>query len=208
MINDLSRRRFLAHTGMGVSAAWVAVHWPQMVSAAEHAWQAAQSAGVYKFEFFTPEEALEVEALASRIIPTDDTPGAREAGVIYFIDRALVTFADGDQKKYREGIPELQSDFRKKYLEIAKFSAAANEQQDEYLRDFEAAQKKEAARRRSGKPPEQHFLDTVRIRGTGCWRERNAARRDHSGGRSDPCSAGSELCARSLPARSARRHRS
>lgn len=163
MINELSRRRFLAHAGLGVSAAWVAAHWPQMVSAAEHARQAAQSAGAYKFEFFTPEEAAEVDAVAARIIPTDESPGAREAGVIYFIDRALVTFADGDQKKYRDGLPQLQTDFRKKYPGIAKFSAATNEQQDEYLRDFEAAQKKEAARRRRGNPAEQPFLETVRI---------------------------------------------
>ena len=66
-----------------------------MLAAATHARQAAaQSTGAYKFEFFTPEEAAEVEAIAARIIPTDETPGAREAGVIYFIDRALVTFAE------------------------------------------------------------------------------------------------------------------
>ena len=72
-----------------------------MPAAANPARQAAaQSTGAYKFDFFTPEEAVEVEAIAARIIPTDDTPGAREAGVIYFIDRSLVTFASGDQQKY------------------------------------------------------------------------------------------------------------
>ena len=38
---------------------------------------------------FTAEQAAEVEAIASRIIPTDDTPGAKEAGVVYFIDHAI-----------------------------------------------------------------------------------------------------------------------
>ena len=35
--------------------------------------------------------AAEIEAIAARIIPSDATPGAREAGVVYFIDRALST---------------------------------------------------------------------------------------------------------------------
>ena len=99
-MNEFSRRRFLSHAGRGITAVWAAAHWPQMLAAATHARQAAaQSPGAYKFEFFTPEQAVEVEAIAARIIPTDDTPGAREAGVIYFIDRALVTFASGDQQK-------------------------------------------------------------------------------------------------------------
>src|SRR5437763_17129152 len=36
---------------------------------------------------FTPTQATEIDAISSRIIPTDDAPGAREAGVLHFIDR-------------------------------------------------------------------------------------------------------------------------
>jgi gluconate 2-dehydrogenase gamma chain len=40
--------------------------------------------------FFTPSQRLIVEAVAETMIPTDATgPGAKEAGVIYFIDRQL-----------------------------------------------------------------------------------------------------------------------
>src|ERR1700736_6601624 len=109
MINELSRRRFLSQAGIGVSAAWVSAHWSEMLSAATHARQAMQSGAAYKFEFFTPAEATEIDALSARIIPTDDTPGAREAGVVYFIDRALTTFAKGDRKLYTEGMAELQA---------------------------------------------------------------------------------------------------
>ena len=56
-----------------------------------------------KFGFFTPEQALEVEAMAAQIIPTDETPGAREARVINFIDRALTTFAKNNQASLHEG---------------------------------------------------------------------------------------------------------
>jgi gluconate 2-dehydrogenase gamma chain len=39
--------------------------------------------------FFDPHQRATVEAAMARIIPTDDTPGAREAGTIDFLDRYL-----------------------------------------------------------------------------------------------------------------------
>ena len=163
MMNEFSRRRFLSQAGRGITAAWATAHWPQMLAAATHARQAAaQSQGAHKFEFFTPEEAVEVEAIAARIIPTDDTPGAREAGVIYFIDRALVTFASGDQQKYREGLPELQSALHEKFPGVEKFSAATVEQQDELLQAMDATQPIKVARRRN-LASAQTFFEAVRI---------------------------------------------
>ena len=162
MINELSRRGFLSQAGIAVSAAWVSANWPEMVSAAAHARQAVQSATAYKFEFFTPAEATEIDALSARIIPTDDTPGAREAGVLYFIDRALVTFGSGDQQKYREGLVELQSAVLEKFPGVEKFSALAPEQQDALLHAIEASQNEKPTRRRrlnSG----QSFLEALRV---------------------------------------------
>src|SRR5712664_3590683 len=112
MIENLSRRDFLSRGSAAVSAVWLSAHWPAMVTAAEHAHQAAKSTTPPKFQFFTPEEAAEIDAVTARIIPSDETPGAREAGVVYFIDRALTTFAVGDQNAYREGLPELQARVR------------------------------------------------------------------------------------------------
>jgi gluconate 2-dehydrogenase gamma chain len=161
MISELSRRRFLSQAGIGVSTAWVSAHWPEMVSAATHAHQAVQSGTAYKFEFFTPSEATEIDALSARIIPTDDTPGAREAGVLYFIDRALVTFASGDQQKYRDGLPELQSQVRERFPGVEKFSAATVEQQDELLRAIEPQDEKAPPRRRVNSV--QTFLEALRV---------------------------------------------
>ena len=49
--------------------------------------------------------AAEIETLAAQIIPAgDDGPGAKEAGVIYFIDRALATFDEDKRGLYREGL--------------------------------------------------------------------------------------------------------
>jgi gluconate 2-dehydrogenase gamma chain len=158
---DLSRRTFLLRTGTGLSVAWLSANWPALVSAAEHAHQAAKSAAPAKFEFFTAEQAAEVDAISSRIIPSNDTPGAHEAGVVYFIDRCLETFDQDDQKTYREGLPELQERVREMFPTIAKFSAATPEQQDEILHSFDenAAGSRRPFRSRPGA---HNFFDTLR----------------------------------------------
>jgi gluconate 2-dehydrogenase gamma chain len=52
--------------------------------------------------------AAEIATLASEIIPSDDGPGAAEAGVIYFIDRALATFDVDKREDYRTGMAAVQ----------------------------------------------------------------------------------------------------
>src|SRR5712672_2894869 len=136
MITDLSRRNFLTRAGGAVSAAWISAHWPAIVAAAEHAHRAAKSASPAKFQFFSPEQAVEIDAIAARIIPSVETPCAREAGVVYCIDRALTTFASDDQKTYREGIPSLQARLREIFPAAEKFSSATPEQQDKILHSF------------------------------------------------------------------------
>src|SRR5215469_2744684 len=86
LITEFDRRKFLFRGVAALGATWTAAHWPAVVAAAEHARKVAASAENQKWEFFTPAEAKEVEAVASCIIPSDGTPGGREAGVVYFID--------------------------------------------------------------------------------------------------------------------------
>ena len=80
MQDVLSRRRFLVSGTTGLSTAWVAANWPAALAAGQHAHHSVQSGVPQQFEFFTPEQATEIDALTSCIIPSDDTPGAREAG--------------------------------------------------------------------------------------------------------------------------------
>lgn len=161
MNESVSRRKFLSQGITGVSAVWVSAHLPALVAAAEHAHRAASSATPPKFEFFTPEEAAEVEAITARIIPTDDSPGALEAGVVYFIDRGLATFATEDQKTYREGLPEMQARVGEKFPGVAKFSVATAEQQDELLHSFD--QNTSSGRRPfRARPGAQNFFETLR----------------------------------------------
>jgi len=160
-MNELNRRNFLLRAGTGLSAAWVSANWPALLSATTHARNAAQAATPPKFEFFTPEEAAEIDAITARIIPTDDTPGAREAGVVYFIDRGLATFGVDDQKTYREGLPDLRARVKEMFPSVSKFSGLAAEQQDKVLHSFDESSN---ATRRAFRacPVAQNFLETLR----------------------------------------------
>src|SRR5258707_9119005 len=161
MNENVSRRQFLSRGITGLSAVWVSTHLPALAAAAGHARRAANSPTPPKFEFFTPEQAAEVEAITARIIPTDETPGAREAGIVYFIDRGLATFYADDQKAYREGLPEMQARVTEMFPGAAKFSGLTVEQQDAVLHSFDentaAGQGPYRAR-----PSAQDFFGTLR----------------------------------------------
>jgi len=161
MDSSLSRRRFLLHGATGLSAVWISTHWSALLAAADHAHSAAQSTASPKFEFFNPEDAREIEAITARIIPSDETPGAREAGVVYFIDRGLATFAVDDQKTYREGLPELQARVAEMFSGVSRFSALSPGQQDEFLHSFDE-QPQDRQRRFRARPGAQNFFETVR----------------------------------------------
>jgi gluconate 2-dehydrogenase gamma chain len=74
---------------------------------------------------------------ASQIIPTDETPGAREAGVIYFIDRALRTFEKDKQRAYVEGVRALDARARKEFPPAKNFSTLKSEEQIHVLKTIE-----------------------------------------------------------------------
>src|SRR6185437_12350561 len=68
-----------------------------------------------KLAYLSPADAAELESLAAEIIPTDDAPGAREAGVIFFIDRALSSFDKDKRDLYRTGLADAQARRRTLY---------------------------------------------------------------------------------------------
>jgi gluconate 2-dehydrogenase gamma chain len=56
---------------------------------------------------FTEREGADFEALGARIIPADDTPGAREAGAVHFADQALGSFMGQLLPEVRAGLGRL-----------------------------------------------------------------------------------------------------
>jgi gluconate 2-dehydrogenase gamma chain len=110
--------------------------WPEILSALQHAHTLKESSTAH-FETLDSATAGEIEAIASQIIPSVDGPGAREAGVIYFIDRALSTFAADDVDTYRTGMIELQKKRQELFPDSTTIAALSAEQQLTLIRSIE-----------------------------------------------------------------------
>jgi hypothetical protein len=158
-----ARREFLHLLSGSVGAAWLAANWPALASAAEHAHQARKTQHP-KLEILTADQAQELDAITSRIIPTDDVAGAHEAGVVYFIDHALKTFANEALPKYKKGLDEVQARSAKLFPGVTRFSSATPEQQDKIIAElFAESEKDETTRRLDPTSPDARFIDTVRV---------------------------------------------
>lgn len=120
---ELSRRGWVLGS-LGLAA--------RIADAQNHAHDAVQSGA--RFEVLDPTVAAEVEALTAQIMPSGDSPGAREAGVIYFIDRALATFEADQREAYRKGMDEIQRVRHKMYPGSASIAGLTAEQQIALLR--------------------------------------------------------------------------
>jgi gluconate 2-dehydrogenase gamma chain len=131
--DSLSRRSLLQAIAATLGAA--ALPWGDIVEASNqaHAHAAAHEGSRAKVTFLTAAEAADVEAVTAQIIPTDDTPGAREAGVIHFIDRALATFFSQLAVDYRAHLAVFQAGCRAQHAG-ATFASLSSEQQIAFLK--------------------------------------------------------------------------
>ena len=112
---------------------FLALSLPVILSACQRSQQALeQGAG---FRVFEADEAADLTAIAARIIPTDDTPGATEAGVIYFLDTIFSEARRASQLALlREGLAALRRQLTTGGRHIHELTEA---QQDQLLRDNE-----------------------------------------------------------------------
>src|SRR5580765_6203293 len=68
-----------------------------------------------RWRFFTPSEALTIDAICEQIIPGDQDAGARDAGVVNYIDIQLTKHFKPHQPTYRQGIATVDSISQGKY---------------------------------------------------------------------------------------------
>jgi gluconate 2-dehydrogenase gamma chain len=134
---EQSRRTFLTRSLSGLGAAWVVANTAGIEDAYAFVQQSTRSGQPATFAFFTPAQAAEVEAMAAQIIPTDTTPGARDAHCIVFIDRILNTFEKDSQAAYTKGLAELAAQTRRLYPSAAGFSALGSDDQIKVLTAME-----------------------------------------------------------------------
>jgi gluconate 2-dehydrogenase gamma chain len=137
---NASRRQFLLGSASGLSSAWLALRWPGILAAQAHAQRATASGQPVPFQFFSADQAVEIEAMSAQIIPGDDTPGAREARVVYFIDHILTTFDRDKQPAYTQGIKDLQHKTHELFPNTNRFSSLTPAQQIQLLTAIEKTQ--------------------------------------------------------------------
>ena len=133
-----SRREFLAATGGIAGSLWLSLHWRSVEAAAHDAHAAAMSEGPPTFKWLTATEAADTDALSACIIPSGDTPGAHEARVVVFIDRALSSFFAEQAGEFRSGLNATQRKFSTAHAGKA-FSAVSEEQQVAFMHTIDTS---------------------------------------------------------------------
>jgi gluconate 2-dehydrogenase gamma chain len=135
-MTDVHSRRNFLRAAAAAGAAWAMADLAHVDDAlAAAARQATEQPGT--FAALTADQAAVVDAAAARILPSvDGRPGAREAGAVYFIDRALSTFNKGQTKTYVNGVNDLNRRASRAGAS-RKFVALTTAQQDEILRLIE-----------------------------------------------------------------------
>jgi gluconate 2-dehydrogenase gamma chain len=164
---DEARRAFLVGTAIGAGAAagvalvpeafaknrerQVAENAAANPSAASHANMMGGHGA-----FFNDDDSATIAALTERIMPgAPGKPGAREAGVLNYIDLALSGAYSDDQEFYRHGLAQLDAYCVKAYGK--PFRRLTEAQQDETVLALEQGKATEFAW-----PTAQAFFNTVR----------------------------------------------
>ena len=135
--DSLSRRAFLVALADALGVSTLALSWLEVASAAHNAHAAVQASDAPPTRFLTPADAADVEAIAATIIPDGATPGAREAGVIHFIDRALSTFFSRLAPDFRVQLAAFQNDCRERNTDFATFAELPPDRRIEFMHTVE-----------------------------------------------------------------------
>jgi hypothetical protein len=122
-MTDISRRKFFAASGAAAASVWLTANAHEVIAAGLHA------AKANRFEILSDADGADIEAAAAQIIPTDATPGAREARVVYFMDRALGTFAKDQRALFEKGAKGLRARAAKVQPGAKSFAALTSAKQ-------------------------------------------------------------------------------
>lgn len=134
---DLQSRRAFLRAAAAAGAAWSAADLLSVEDALAWSAEQATAKATVGFTALSAGEAETLVALSSRIIPSvDKRPGAQEAGVVFFVDRALATFNAGQRKMYAEGLEDLNRRAANTFKAVAFWKLTAA-QQDELIRAIE-----------------------------------------------------------------------
>lgn len=162
--HDKSRREFLVHAAASAGAVASAGLVPEALAQNPHQPAHAASDSVMSHEggehrgaFFNAQDAETVSALTERIMPgAPGKPGARDAGVLNYIDLALAGAYADLQDFYRRGLASLDAYSHKAHK--AAFVRLDAAKQDEVLTALDDGKATEFTW-----PTPQEFFNTVRV---------------------------------------------
>jgi hypothetical protein len=137
--NPVSRRKAIKEVALGLGTAASFPILKRPASAEGHHHPAAvppvcDSHAAKTLVFFNPLQYATVTELASWIIPTDETPGAREAKVNEYIDMIVSQAPSSLKKLYRDGLEWLDKTSHSRHGKI--FVELSKEQQFEILTEM------------------------------------------------------------------------
>ncbi len=133
--DGLTRRGFVQGSGAVAAAAFARLGAAGVLALGQAACRARDEGAA--FTTLTAAEARELEAIAARILPATDTPGAREAGVAWFMDRALGSFMQSNLPFVRQGLRAFQEAIPATYPGARAFSDLDEADQDAWLAPHE-----------------------------------------------------------------------
>lgn len=133
----LNRRQFFSLSAEAARNSLILLSAPAILSACSRATTSRLEGE--DFQILSAIEANEFDAISARIMPSDDSPGAMEAGVIYFMDTVLNDDREAELAVLRTGLSELQASANAAHG-VDYFHELSAEQQDDLLREIEQGQ--------------------------------------------------------------------
>ena len=131
----ITRRAFLGSVKSSVSKSIILLSTSAIFAACRDAKYAKLSGTTFKN--LSEMEALEFDAIAGRILPSTATPGAREAGVVYFLDTVLDDSRSAEFDALKKGLQELRANASDEF-NASNFFSLNEAQQDLLLRQAES----------------------------------------------------------------------
>ena len=135
-INLLTRRSFLRLLQNSASKSAMVLTLPTIISACQEAKKNQLTAAA--FQTLSSTEGMELDAIAERILPATDSPGARDAGVVYFFDNVLKDRTEA-LDILRNGLHDLQKSTISEF-NSPSFHSLSSLDQDQLLKRIEGTE--------------------------------------------------------------------
>lgn len=130
-MSEIPRREFLAAAGGSLAAAWVMADPGHLKATAE--WVVALGNRRVRYDVLTADQAATLDAATAQILPSDGTPGAREARVVNFIDRSLATWAKDQRPAFTKLVKDLDARAGKVDAKAQSFATLSADRQRDVI---------------------------------------------------------------------------